>query len=53
MYIEQAKEVHVVGNSNVHKFSLVNVLHVAHEEDKDDNPCHIMEATSKLLKIQG
>lgn len=38
MHIEHAKEMDVVGDSNMHKSDPINVMHAAHEEEKNDSP---------------
>lgn len=38
MHIEHAKEMDVVGDSNMHKPDPINVMHAAHEEEKNDSP---------------
>ena len=37
MHVDQAKEVDVLGDSNVHKFDPIDVLHATHEEKNDDS----------------
>ena len=50
MHVDQAKEVDVLGDSNVHKFDPIDVLHAAYEEKNDDSLWPMIETSSKLLK---
>ena len=49
MHIDQAKEVDVLGDSNVHKYDPIDVLHAAHEEKHDESLWPMIETSSKLL----
>ena len=49
MHVDQAKEVDVLADSNVHKFDPIDVLHTAHEENNDDILWPMIETSSKLL----
>ena len=52
MHVEQAKEMDVLGDSNMYKSNPINVMNAFHKEQKDDNPWPITGATSKLLNTQ-
>lgn len=48
-HIEQAKEVNALGGSNILGSNSINVLHVTHEEEKDDNSWPMTKAISKSI----
>lgn len=47
MHVEQENEVDIHGDSNVHRSDLINVLHAAHKEKKDET-CGLLHKLHKI-----